>query len=275
MPASAAPGTSFPGGARAAVTLTFDDARPSQLDVGLPILDRHGVRATFYVVPGAVRRRAADWRNAATRHEIGGHTATHPTSVNHGRAGDHTLEMFTTSRIKREAERADAEVEALLGVRPRTFAYTGGYTFVGSGRRTRSYVPIIARRYLAGRGYRSDVMNDPALCDLARLEATHIDGFDGAALAEMVDAAVAEGRWLVVVAHEVGESGPLSLSADALDALCQKVANRGDIWVAPVIDVARHLQANRGHAPRSELRRHYLGLRASLGRWKRVRTRGG
>ena len=36
----------WPDGARAAVSLTFDDARPSQVDVGLPVFDRHGVKVT-------------------------------------------------------------------------------------------------------------------------------------------------------------------------------------------------------------------------------------
>ena len=47
----------FPGRAKAAVSVTFDDARPSQLDRGIPILDRHGVRGTFYVLPRRVAKR--------------------------------------------------------------------------------------------------------------------------------------------------------------------------------------------------------------------------
>src|SRR2546422_8938664 len=51
MPATApgANGFPWPGGARAAVSLPFDDARPSQVAVGLPIFDRHGVKVTFFL----------------------------------------------------------------------------------------------------------------------------------------------------------------------------------------------------------------------------------
>ena len=46
-------GFPWPEGARAAVSLSFDDARPSQVDVGLPIFDRHGVKVTFFLVPSS------------------------------------------------------------------------------------------------------------------------------------------------------------------------------------------------------------------------------
>ena len=45
--AQQAVGFRWPKGKRAAVSLSFDDARTSQLDVGIPLLDRHKVPATF------------------------------------------------------------------------------------------------------------------------------------------------------------------------------------------------------------------------------------
>src|SRR5207247_3703239 len=47
---------SWPDGSRAALSLSFDDARPSQVSRGLDILERLEVRVTFFVLPGAVRR---------------------------------------------------------------------------------------------------------------------------------------------------------------------------------------------------------------------------
>ena len=40
-------------GKTAALSLTFDDARLSQVDQGLPLLDAYGVKATFYVLDSA------------------------------------------------------------------------------------------------------------------------------------------------------------------------------------------------------------------------------
>ncbi len=45
---------SWPQANRAAISLTFDDAGPSQVDNGLPLLERYNVKATFTVSPDAV-----------------------------------------------------------------------------------------------------------------------------------------------------------------------------------------------------------------------------
>ncbi len=43
----------WPEGKRVALSLTFDDARVSQAQVGIPLLDRYSVKATFYVSPAS------------------------------------------------------------------------------------------------------------------------------------------------------------------------------------------------------------------------------
>src|SRR5262249_61911199 len=57
------PSTKFtwPDGKRAALSLSFDDGRQSQVDVGVALLDKRKVKATFYVVPSAVERRREGW----------------------------------------------------------------------------------------------------------------------------------------------------------------------------------------------------------------------
>jgi len=259
----------FPDGTRAALSITFDDARDSQLDLAVPILGEHDLRATFYVLPPRVRERSAEWREVATTHEIGGHSAAHPVPAGRRGPGDNTLEMYTTARMKSELARADDEIEAMLGVRPLTFAYPAGYTYVGEGARATSYVPVVARRYVAGRGYRSEFANDPEWCDFAQLQAAHIDDFEGAALIDLVGDAIQDGRWLVLVAHEIDGEGPWSLSSKALDELCRDVARKPDLWVAPVLDVARHLRAQRPRRKAAILRRHYLSACARLASTRR------
>ena len=44
----------WPEGKRFALSLSFDDARASCLDHGIPLLNTHGVKATFYVLPHPV-----------------------------------------------------------------------------------------------------------------------------------------------------------------------------------------------------------------------------
>lgn len=233
----------FPDGARVAVSLTFDDARDSQLDVGLPVLDVHGVRATFFVLPARVRRRRAEWERAVEAgHEIGNHTATHPCSANFTFSRSNALEDYTVERMEAEIDRASQRIEALLGLRPDTFAYPCGQSFVGRAEGRMSYVPEVARRFLAARGYGSETSNDPASCDLAHLEAFAADGLHADRLVRLVDDAAAEGKWIILAGHDVGEGGEQTVLVDALEALCRRLAD-DDTWVAPVADVAGRLRS--------------------------------
>ncbi|MGS0535932.1 polysaccharide deacetylase family protein [Pseudoalteromonas sp. SaAl2] len=71
-------GFGYPDQAQNAISITFDDARHSQVDTGLTILNKHNVKATFYVSPFNVKERLAKWKNAvAADHEIANHTSSH------------------------------------------------------------------------------------------------------------------------------------------------------------------------------------------------------
>src|SRR5262245_57035934 len=123
----------FPSGASKALTLTFDDARASQVSVGMPVLDRYGIAATFYVLADAVQPDLDAWQHAAASgHEIGNHTTSHPCSANHhatySPAGEHgALEDLTLEWMSRDIDRASDDIEALFGTRPSTFAYPCGH----------------------------------------------------------------------------------------------------------------------------------------------------
>src|SRR6185503_15300925 len=83
VPAAPPPRVAWPDGARAALSLSFDDARTSQVDVGLALLDSLGAKVTFYLVPSAVESRLEGWKRAAAAgHEIANHSLTHPCSGN-------------------------------------------------------------------------------------------------------------------------------------------------------------------------------------------------
>jgi peptidoglycan/xylan/chitin deacetylase (PgdA/CDA1 family) len=258
----------FPGEARVALSLSFDDARESQLDVALPALEAHGVRATFYVLPAHVWRRRREWQAVVDGgHEIANHTATHPCSGNFEFSRTNALEDYSLERMEAEIDRASYRIETLLGVRTETFAYPCGQSFVGRGEGRTSFVPLVARRFVAGRGYGSETSNDPGRCDLAHLDAFTIDGLDAAQLVDMVDAGTAAGRWVVMASHDVGEGGEQTVLVDALQALCRR-ASQGDVWVAPVVEVAKHLRPrqHRPHPLPPPTRRGQMGSAPEAGR---------
>ncbi|HEV2070178.1 MAG TPA: polysaccharide deacetylase family protein [Acidimicrobiales bacterium] len=243
------PPTPFPDRARVALSLTFDDARDSQLDVVMPIIEAHGLRATFYVLPVPVSRRQAEWQALVQHgHEIGNHTVSHPCSGNFGFSRTNALEEYSLARMEAEIDEASHRTERLLGVRPESFAYPCGQSFVGRGEDRASYVPLVARRFCAARGYGSETSNDPRRCDFAHLEAFTIDGRDAPELVALVDQVGSTGRWVIMAAHDVGEGGDQTVLADALETLCQRAA-QPDVWVAPVAEVANYLRDAPGPLP--------------------------
>lgn len=244
------PATGFvwPRGARAALSLTFDDARPSQITNGLALLEKAGVRATFFVSPQNLSRQLAGWKSAlAQGHEIGNHTLSHPCTGNYGFSRNNALEDYTLERMAGELERANDFIEEQLGVRPVSFAYPCGQKFVGRGREVQSYVPLVAERFLAGRGYLDEAANDPTFCDPAQLLATGGDDQSFEELKVLVDQAIAGGRWLVLVGHEIGNGGFQTTRMPALEQICAYARSpERAVWVDTVERVTRYVLEHQG-----------------------------
>lgn len=101
-----------------ATALTFDDGpNPAVTPRLLDFLDRHGVRATFFLIGKYVRAcpdMAAEI--AARGHAIGNHTETHPNLIWH-----------TPQRIGEELERCREAIIAATGQGPRWMRPPFGY----------------------------------------------------------------------------------------------------------------------------------------------------
>jgi peptidoglycan/xylan/chitin deacetylase (PgdA/CDA1 family) len=238
----------WPNGKRVAVSLSFDDARASQVDAGMPLFDRYGAKVTFYVNPPNLGKRLEGWKKVAAKgYEIGNHSMTHPCTGNFAWARNDALETFTTAMMERELDGANAETQRLLGVKPTTFAYPCGEKFIGRGTRTTSYVPIVARRFRAGRGFRDEAANDPAFCDLAQLLALQSDGMSFDEMKKAVLDAAKEGGWLVFAGHEIGNAGFQTTETTVLDQFLRYALDPANgIWLDTVDAVSKYIQTQRG-----------------------------
>jgi peptidoglycan/xylan/chitin deacetylase (PgdA/CDA1 family) len=238
----------WPAGKRAAVSLSFDDARPSQIDRGMGVLNACGARATFYVSMEHLARRADGWGQAVEAgHEIGNHTLNHPCSGNFPFARGKALEDYTLERMEADLLEANEVVRRRLGVTPTTFAYPCGQKFVGRGEGVCSYVPLVARHFVVGRDAFCEIWNDPAFCDLAQATSMDGDGRSFEQLRAMVGAAADAGGWLILMGHEIGD-GPAhqTTHADALAALCRYVLDdAGGIWLDTVAAVGTYIREAR------------------------------
>lgn len=240
----------WPDGKRAAVSLSFDDGRASQVDMGLAVLKKANVKVTFFVNPGAVEKKLAGWKQAvADGHEIANHTTTHPCTGNYAFSAANGLESYTLEKIAQDIDTANARIEKLLGVKPTTFAYPCGQKFVGRDRGVKSYVPLVAERFLVGRGYLDESPNNPSLVDLARAMGTAIDDLDFAQMKSIVDQAAADGRWVIFAGHDIGARAHQTTDAGALEQLCAYLKDRSNgIWVGTVAEVGTYVRDHRDGA---------------------------
>jgi peptidoglycan-N-acetylglucosamine deacetylase len=247
-PGAAAPAITWPGGARMALSLSFDDGRESQVTEGLPVFARHGAKVTLYVVPSAVERALDGWKRAAAAgHEIGNHSLTHSCSGNFAFSRQKALEEKSIDDMRRELIDANQRIASLLGVPPpRTFAYPCGQTFVGRGRGTTSYVPLIAELFLAGRGWLDEAANDHGYVDLAQTFGVEMDGKDFSQIRPLLDDARRTGAWLVLAGHDIGAGGRQTTRVSMLDELLPYAASQANgIWLATVAEAAEHITRRR------------------------------
>lgn len=214
----------WPEGKKAAVSITFDDARTSQLRVGIPVLDEFGVKATFYVSLPALKKNKNAWKKVAGNgHEIGNHSLHHPCTGNFSWSRKHALEEYTLEQIRSELQEASDGIEAIIGKRPRTFAYPCGQQIVGRGKKAVSYSPVVAELFAAGRGWRDEGPNNPFFSDLSRLLALEMDGLSFDELIPLLQDARKKGFWLILAGHDIGESGRQTTLTDSLRKLCEFV----------------------------------------------------
>jgi peptidoglycan/xylan/chitin deacetylase (PgdA/CDA1 family) len=237
----------WPEGKRVAVSLSFDDARHSQVDAGTALLDKYGVKGTFYLVPGAVKERLDGWKKAAAAgHEMGNHSLVHPCTGNFAWSREKALEEYSIEKMRAELSQANIEIERLLGVKPKVFAYPCGQTFVGRGVNTKSYIPVVAELFASGRGWLDEGPNDPAFCDFAQLTGIEMDGKDFEQILPILENAKKNNLWVVLAGHEMGDSGSQTTRLSMLKKLIEYANDPANgIWLAPVGTVGEHVRRNR------------------------------
>jgi peptidoglycan/xylan/chitin deacetylase (PgdA/CDA1 family) len=238
----------WPEGKQIAISLSFDDARASQVDAGTALLDQYGVKGTFYVVPNSVKQRLEGWKKVvASGHEIGNHSFNHPCTGNFPWSRQKAIENYTLKKMRSELILANKDIKELLGVEAEVFAYPCGQTYIGRGENTKSYVPVVSKLFLSGRGWLDEGPNAPQFCDLAQLTGMEMDGKDFEQILPLIENAKKSGAWLVLAGHEMGTSGNQTTRLNMLKKLIEYAQNPANgIWIAPVGTVAKYIKGQKG-----------------------------
>jgi peptidoglycan/xylan/chitin deacetylase (PgdA/CDA1 family) len=237
----------WPEGKKCAVSLSFDDARPSQLDNGIPILNQHGMKATFFISPNNLELRLDDWKKVVSSgHEIGNHSMTHPCSGNFTWSRDNALENHTIDTIRADLESANRFLQEKLGIVPVSFAYPCGQKFVGRGEAVQSYVPVVLKLFHSGRGWLDESSNSPRFVDFGQVLGMELDGLSFEEAKTLIDKAAEEGHWLVLCGHDIGDAAPQTTLSETLESICQYVsAPENAIWMDTIEKVGAFIRKNR------------------------------
>lgn len=238
---------SWPDGKKMALSLTFDDARLSQADTGILLLDKHGIKATFYILPESMLQRVDTWKKAvANGHEIGNHSINHPCTGNFDWSRDKALEDYSIGKMKVELDSANRLIKEVLGVTPASFAYPCGQAFTGRSIGTQSYVPLVASMFESGRSWLNGLPNDPTFCDLTQLTASGLDGKSFEQVLEMIETAKATGAWLILAGHEMQVDGDQTSRLETIDAICRYASDPvNGIWVDNISNVTSWVKKER------------------------------
>ena len=146
----------WPGAHDCAVSLTYDDGNDTQLNIAAPGMEARGFRGTFYLSSGR-----DDWEQRLAKyvplheagHEVGNHTVGHTCSRNfRDEPGAQGLETMSLDDIEADVLEAERRLSMFFPRESRSFAYPCYMTHVGAGLTRQSYVQIIAKHCIAGRG---------------------------------------------------------------------------------------------------------------------------
>jgi len=227
------PGFPWPDGQRAAVSLAYDDAVATHLDVAIPDLDRHGLKGSFYLILAAapVRDRLAQWRAAARNgHELGNHSLFHQCSARGpGRewvqpAQD--LDATTVAQMRAQLEVANTMLHAIDGSTAFTFTAPCGDRMARDG----DYITDVAGLFLGIKLVGGTVVPDMHALDPSAVPVTVPVDASGAELIALVEEAGRRGTMVNFTFHGIG-GDHLSVSREAhAQLLAFLAANRDRYW---------------------------------------------
>jgi peptidoglycan/xylan/chitin deacetylase (PgdA/CDA1 family) len=231
----------------AAISLTFDDALATHLDIVGPILRKHRLNGTFFVSTGlgVWEKRKQDWKQLAKDgNELGNHTVHHPCLLPEiePHSQDYSPQMMQ-AEIRDSAKAVSEVVPRQRGL---TFAYPCGNLSFGlpadQAKNSALYLKFVAEYAFGARIVGPGGAQDPediSVLTVTDLGSTEKKDFSG--LLAMADPAVQQHQWGVYCFHGVG-ADYLSVSTSAFDELASYLDAHREIWTAPFGDVLRYIQ---------------------------------
>lgn len=228
----------WPGKAKAAVSLSYDDALHSQLDNAVPALTKYGIKVSFYPILSSpvVVERMTEWRKlAADGHELGNHTLFHSCAKSKpGRdwvPAYNDLDKKVMGQMRDELLTANAFLHALDGKTERTLTPPCLDWELADG----NYVENLGNLFVGVKGAEKIAAEQTALL--------MPDGHSGKQLIDFVKKSAQKGGLVQIIFHGVG-GDHLSVSKEAHEELLRFLAeNRTVYWTDTYLNISKHLAA--------------------------------
>jgi sialate O-acetylesterase len=228
-----------------AVVLTYDDGLNIDLSNVIPALDSLGLKGTFYISDYfyGLNAQIDGWRKAAAEgHELGNHTVWHPCDGSlPGRSfvkPDYDLSHYDVTRMDNEILARNNILKAIDGKDERTFAYPCGDMKIHDS----LYLDYMKYKFVASRGV------TPQMLPIDKVDLNNVPCYmeNGASAEDMIalaKKAMQTHTLLVFLFHGVGGEHNINVSLQAHSGLLHFLKqNEKDIWIAPMIDVAKFIK---------------------------------
>jgi peptidoglycan/xylan/chitin deacetylase (PgdA/CDA1 family) len=237
----------WPNEAKAAVSLSYDDALNSQLDHAIPALNHYGFKGSFYLTLSSktVSERQAEWRAIAKQgHELGNHT------INHSCSGslpnrewvdkNNDLDNKTMAQIKQEIVDANKLLTLIDGQKIRTFTVPCTDTLVEG----KNLLPEIAPYFVGIKSYVDTIPASMTQFDSMNAPVIAPSQVSGQALIAQVTLAAKNNTIASFTFHGIG-GDHLSISIEAHQQLLDFLAqNKAHYWVDTYRNISRYISKN-------------------------------
>lgn len=220
------------------VSVTFDDGVQSAGVNALPILDKHKVRSTQYVISEMAQESAASYMNVPMLkeftkrgHEIGSHSLSHC-----------NMTSLTGSDLEKNATQSKEFLES-QGLGPvRSFTYPYGRYDATTQEAMRQKYDFIRT---SDAGYNDLFFDETNIRSMSVIHSTSEKTFK-----EWLEYAHFHKLWLVLVYHRVGETGTYNVSSEQLNQQMGMVANSG-LRIAPLSEAGDIVKTQVPKAPQA------------------------
>ena len=257
--ANAAAGAfTWPHGAKAAVSLAYDDAIDSQLDNAIPALDRAGLKGSFYIKLSSpsLAKRMPEWRAAAAHgHELGNHTLFHQCSAalpdRKWVTPEDDIDTTSAARLVEQIRLGNTMLHAIDGKDERTFTVPCGDVLAAG----ENYVKLIHGDFVAIKSGSGGVVPDMDALDPYLVAVTAPDGATGEQLIALVKEAGQKGTMINFTFHGVAGDYITTTNKAHEELLTYLAAHRDVYWTDTFMNIMKYVKAQQA-ARRSRAASH-------------------